>query len=305
MIHPLPRELLAIRLTSLLTTGCLLLASASLLAFHEKESVAEEFKFKLPGSEKPVYQPPSGVPATRAQEQPVQLADPPEFGSPSLKEFPSALLHGFAGLIDSDNVTGPAVIGAWAAGAALLVDDRVKDYFEAPRRAKAIGQTGDRLGNGVVLAGITGALLVASYTGKNQKFRAMSFSLAQGFVISEIIVHSIKAATNRDRPSGENQQSFPSGHTSSTFTYATVISHYYGAKAGIPAYAVASLIGFSRMEKNKHHLSDVIAGATLGYLIGRTVVKVTDRRARRNTKTMTVAPVIGQETKGVSVRWTW
>ena len=303
MIRPLPLELLAIRLTTLLTTGCLLLASASLLALNEKASVAEEFKFKLPGSEKPVFQPPSGVPAARAQEQTMLPADPPEFVSPSLKEFPSVLLHSFAGLIDSDNVCGPTVIGTWAAGASTLVDDSIKDYFESPRRAKAIGEIGDVLGNGFVLAGVTGALVAASYTGENQKFRAMSFSLAQGFVMSEIIVHSIKAATNRDRPNGENQQSFPSGHTSSMFTYATVISHYYGAKAGIPAYAVASLVGFSRIEKNNHHLSDVIAGATIGYLIGRTVVKVTDRRATR--KTMTVTPVIGGETTGVSVRWTW
>ncbi len=294
-----------IRLTSLLMTSCLMLASASLLAFSENEAVPEAFKFKLPGSEKPVYQPPSGVLPAVAQEPLKMPPDPPQFVSPRLKEFPSALLHSFAGLIDSDNLAAPVVIGAWAAGAAILVDESIKDYFEEPRRAQALGETGDRLGNGFVLAGVTAGLVVASYTGENQKFRAMSFSLAQGFIMSEIIVHSIKAATNRYRPSGENQQSFPSGHTSSTFTYATVISHYYGARAGIPAYAVASLVGFSRIEKNKHHLSDVIAGATLGYLIGRTVVKVTDRRARRNTKTMTVAPVIGQETKGVSVRWTW
>ncbi len=303
MIRPLSLELLSIRLAALLTPGCLLLASASLLALNEKEPVAEGFKFKLPGSEKPVYQPLSGVSATRAQRQPMLPADPPEFVSPSLKEFPSALLHSFAGLLDSDNVNGPTVIGTWAAGAAILADESIKNYFESPRRAKAVGEIGDVLGNGFFLAGVTGALVAASYTGENQKLRAMSFSLAEGFVMSEIIVHSVKAATKRDRPSGQNQQSFPSGHTSATFTYATVISHYYGVRAGIPAFAVASLVGFSRIEKNKHHLSDVIAGATLGYLIGRTVVKVTDRRATR--KSMTVTPLMGQETTGVSVRWTW
>jgi len=294
-----------IRLTSLLTTGCLVLVFTSLLALSENESVPEPFKFKLPGSENPVYQSPSGVPVPPTQEQPNLLADPPEFVSPPLKEFPSALLHSFAGLIDSEHVIAPAMIGTWAAGAATLVDESIKDYFQAPRRAKAIGESGDKLGNGFVLVAVTGALVAASYTGENQKFRAMSCSLAKGFVMSEIIVHSLKAATNRNRPNGENQQSFPSGHTSSMFTYATVISHYYGARAGIPAYAVASLVGFSRIEKNKHHLSDVIAGATLGYLIGRTVAKVTDRRATRKTRTMTVAPVIGRETTGVSVGWAW
>ncbi len=303
MIHRLPLELLAIRMTCLITTGCLALTSASLLAFSENESVPEEFKLKLPGPAKPVYAPPSGLrAASGADEKPALLADPPGFASPPLKELPSALLHSFAGLLDSDNLV-PAIIGASAAGVSAFADDRTKNYFQGHRRVKEIGDVGDRLGNGFVLAGITGALLATSYSGENQKFRAMSFSLAQGFIMTETIVQSIKATTDRYRPNRENENSFPSGHTSSMFTYATVISHYYGGKAGIPAYSVATLVGLSRIEKHKHYLSDVIAGATLGYLIGRTVVKVTDRRA--TSKKMTVSPVIGEETTGVSVRWTW
>ncbi len=230
------------------------------------------------------------------------IADPPGFVSPPLKEFPSALLDGFVGLIDSDNLV-PAIIGASAAGASALADDRTKNYFQSRRRVKEVGDIGDTLGNGFVLAGITGALLATSYSGENQKFRAMSFSLAQSFVMTEVIVQSIKAANDRYRPNFENEHSFPSGHTAAVFTYATVISHYYGAKAGIPAYSVATLVGLSRIEKRKHYVSDVIAGATLGYLIGRTVVKVTDRRA--TSKKMTISPVIGEETRGVSVSWTW
>ena len=297
MIHGLPLELLAIRMTCLITTGCLALTSASLLAFSENESVPEEFKLKLPGPAKPVYPPPAGQTRNR-------LCWRIRRGSraPPLKELPSALLHSFAGLLDSDNLV-PAIIGASAAGVSAFADDRTKNYFQGHRRVKEVGNIGDRLGNGFVLAGITGALLATSYSGENQKFRAMSFSLAQGFIMTGTIVQSIKATTDRYRPNRENEQSFPSGHTSSMFTYASVISHYYGGKAGIPAYSVATLVGLSRIEKHQHHLSDVIAGATLGYLIGRTVVKVTDRRA--TSKKMTVSPVIGEETTGVSVRWTW
>ena len=301
MIHRLPLELLVIRMTSLMTTGCLALTSASLLAFSDNESVPEEFELNLPGPARLVYQPTSGLPASGAEEKPKLLADPPEFVSPALKEFPSALLHSFAGLIDSDNLV-PAIIGASAAGVSALADERTKNYFQGHRRVKEVGDIGDKLGNGFVLAGITGALLATSYSGDNQKFRAMSFSLAQGFIMTETIVHSIKAASDRHRPNRENEHSFPSGHTSSLFTYATVISHYYGGKAGIPAYSVATLVGLSRIEKHKHYVSDVIAGAALGYLIGRTVVKVTDRRA--TSKKMTLSPVIGQETMGVSLHWT-
>ena len=302
MIHQLPPKFLIIRMKFLMTTGCLGLTSASLLAFSDNESVAEKFELNLPGPAKLVYQPTSGLPASGSEEKPKLLADPPEFVSPPLKEFPSALLHSFAGLIDSDNLV-PAIIGASAAGASALADERTKNYFQGHRRVKEVGDIGDKLGNGFVLAGITGVLLATSYSGENQKFRAMSFSLAQGFIMTETIVHSVKLATDRNRPNGENDHSFPSGHTSSLFTYATVISHYYGRKAGIPAYSVATLVGLSRIEKHKHYVSDVVAGAALGYLIGRTVVKVTDRRA--TSKKMTISPVIGDETTGVSVRWTW
>ena len=302
MIHRLPLELLVIRMTSLMTTGCLALTSASLLAFSDNESVPEEFELNLPGPARLVYQPTSGLPARGAEEKPKVLADPPEFVSPTLKEFPSALLHSFAGLIDSDNLV-PAIIGASAAGVSALTDQRTKSYFRSHRRVKEVGEIGDKLGNGWVLAGISGALLATSYSGSNQKFRAMSFSLAQGFIMTETIVCSLKFGTNRYRPNGENEHSFPSGHTAALFTYATVISHYYGGKAWIPAYAVATLVGLSRIEKSKHYASDVVAGAALGYLIGRTVVKATDRRA--TSKKMTLSPVIGQETMGVSLHWTW
>ena len=49
---------------------------------------------------------------------------------------------------------------------------------------------------------------------------------------------------------------------------------HYGWKVGVPSYAAAAAIGLSRITTNKHHLSDVLAGATIGYVTGRTVVRV-------------------------------
>ena len=52
-----------------------------------------------------------------------------------------------------------------------------------------------------------------------------------------------------------------------------VANHHYGPKLGLPAYAAAGLIGISRIERDKHHLSDVVAGAVLGTVVGKTVVR--------------------------------
>jgi membrane-associated phospholipid phosphatase len=53
-----------------------------------------------------------------------------------------------------------------------------------------------------------------------------------------------------------------------------VAQGHYGWKEGVPAYALAGLIAVSRLQRNAHYLSDVLAGATLGYIVGRTVVRV-------------------------------
>jgi hypothetical protein len=63
-----------------------------------------------------------------------------------------------------------------------------------------------------------------------------------------------------------------------------VAQHHYGAKVGVPAYATAALVGFSRIERDKHHLSDVVAGATLGLIVGRTVAREDGEPVRREKR---------------------
>ena len=38
----------------------------------------------------------------------------------------------------------------------------------------------------------------------------------------------------------------------------------YGLEYGIPAYALASFVAYSRVESGEHHPHDVIAGASIG-----------------------------------------
>ncbi|MEN0057208.1 MAG: phosphatase PAP2 family protein, partial [Bdellovibrio sp.] len=73
----------------------------------------------------------------------------------------------------------------------------------------------------------------------------------------------------RERPSGRDHLSFPSGHGSSAFATATSLAYSYGYKVGIPAYALAGFVAASRVNENIHWLSDVVAGAALGIFWGR------------------------------------
>lgn len=61
--------------------------------------------------------------------------------------------------------------------------------------------------------------------------------------------------------------SFPSGHTFAAFTAAYCI-YYYHRKAGIMAFVLAGIIGFSRLYLFVHFPTDVLAGMILGILTG-------------------------------------
>jgi membrane-associated phospholipid phosphatase len=93
--------------------------------------------------------------------------------------------------------------------------------------------------------------------------------------------------------------SFP-GHASTAFSLATVAQHHYGWKVGVPAYALASCIGLTRIESNRHNLSDVLAGATLGIIVGRTVGRLDgDRPAKK--RIVSVGPATDANGQGVGL----
>lgn len=77
--------------------------------------------------------------------------------------------------------------------------------------------------------------------------------------------YGLKYAINEHRPNGGNQ-SFPSGHTSVSFSAAEFIRKRYGWEYGIPAYAIASFVAYSRVESHEHYAHDVLAGAGIGIL---------------------------------------
>lgn len=91
--------------------------------------------------------------------------------------------------------------------------------------------------------------------------------------LSALATHGLKIVVGRERPDGSNQRSFPSGHTSSSFTVAAVLQEFYGPEIGIPAYLLAATSGLARIQSRHHYLSDVIFGAALGIVFGRGLVQ--------------------------------
>jgi membrane-associated phospholipid phosphatase len=134
----------------------------------------------------------------------------------------------------------------------------------------------------------------------------MSYDLLDAFLVNGAYTSVLKVAVGRERPNGQDEKSFPSGHTSNAFALAAVVERHYGWKAGLPAYAVASAVAVSRLQRNKHYVSDVLAGATLGYIVGRTVARVNGQPLEGpKGPQVTLTPVVGRRTRALVVAVTF
>ena len=104
------------------------------------------------------------------------------------------------------------------------------------------------------------------------KVSHLGMDLIQAQLLTEMLVEPMKFATGRLRPDGSNHQSFPSGHAAVTFATATVIERHLGWRKSLLGYTIASYVAASRLHDNRHYLSDVVFGAAVGSIAGRTVV---------------------------------
>ena len=118
-------------------------------------------------------------------------------------------------------------------------------------------------------------------------------------VLTVGVGYGLKYLVDKERPDRSNNKSFPSLHTGNSFAGATFIQRRYGWEWGIPAYAVATYVGWSRIYGKKHDWVDVTAGAVLGvgsaYLFTRPFTKKNNRQntfatnADINSRTGTLA----------------
>jgi len=129
---------------------------------------------------------------------------------------------------------------------------------------------GNAYGHGAFLAvGTAGLWTLGHFTGSPNAVGA-AHDLAKGLVLDGALVYALKVGIDRTRPNGHGY-SFPSGHASSAFTVAPILTSRFGWKVGVPAYGVAAFTALGRIEDRKHFPSDVIAGATLGIIVGESI----------------------------------
>lgn len=95
-------------------------------------------------------------------------------------------------------------------------------------------------------------------------------SSALSYGIMAAFVNGIKYTAKEMRPDGSTANSWPSGHTATSFVGATILHKEYGLTRSpwysVAGYGVATATGVMRVLNNRHWISDVMSGAGLGIL---------------------------------------
>lgn len=168
---------------------------------------------------------------------------------------------------------GPTLSWLALLGIALANDQGIRDYvrdLRSPTR-DCFFSTVTHLGHPAVDLIIAGGL---AFAGEDE----VAYKSANAVVYSSLLTQAIKLVVGRPRPYVENGTakpkswddnywSFPSGHAAAAFALATVLAEEY-PDYKVLFYGGAVLVGLSRIYLDKHHTSDVVAGAALGLYAG-------------------------------------
>jgi membrane-associated phospholipid phosphatase len=119
----------------------------------------------------------------------------------------------------------------------------------------------------IALPTLAGAIAVGRQDGEGLAQVAVGTGLTLGTVTA------LKVGVDSRRPDG-GSRSFPSGHAASAFAGASFLHYRYGWQWGLPAYAAASVVAWSRVDADRHYWYDVAAGAAIANVIAYVV---TDR----------------------------
>ena len=77
--------------------------------------------------------------------------------------------------------------------------------------------------------------------------------------------YGLKHLVREQRPDHSDYQSFPSDTAALAFAPAQFLWDRYGWQYGLPAYAAATFVGWSRVDAKKHHWYDVAASAGISF----------------------------------------
>jgi membrane-associated phospholipid phosphatase len=204
----------------------------------------------------------------------------------------------------NDFILSGLIIGATALS--FSIDNPVRNSIRSTRSNSMDRFTniGEKFGNPKYGSWLSGILYVGGHIVGDKELRLTGMMLAETIFLNGLVTQVLKSSFGRARPflnegNGEidflefefedESNSLPSGHTSTAFAIATVLSqridNFYASAA---FYSLASLTAFQRIYADKHWISDTILGAAIGTLVGLQVVKLHAERDEANSSNIKI-----------------
>ena len=230
---------------------------------------------------------------------PERLSEAPPEGrteSSGLGAFFGDIGQDFGAIFTSKETIPILGLGLAASAGGILLDDEVATSRFSTELVEGgfndrFFEPGELMGSWMVQFGVPIATFGVGELAGASEIAKVSRELIRAQIVSQTLTQAIKRSARRMRPDGSSASSFPSGHTSATFAAATVFQRRYGWKAGVPAFAFATWVATSRLNEQKHWLSDLPLGAAIGVMAGRTVT--------RNVGQWTMSPMLRHGGGGV------
>lgn len=142
--------------------------------------------------------------------------------------------------------------------------ERLRIEASAGRPLKESSRIGEILGWGGVNLLYVSYQLAKGYWGNNPYALENAEMATEATLYSSFMTILIKSLFIANRPDLSGRDSFPSGHSSSSFAWASIVMARHEWYYGLSAYLAAAFVAFSRINDQKHYFHDVYGGITIG-----------------------------------------
>lgn len=144
-----------------------------------------------------------------------------------------------------------------------------RETFDDAKPFGDYGYVGDILGWGFLNGIYTIGHFINGVYGEDEASLKASEHMFKASLYTLMVTASLKTVIQERRPGyPEDRSSFPSGHSSMSFAFASVVAARHGWAYGSLAYGVASYISISRINDDWHYLHDVLTGMGIGAAYG-------------------------------------
>jgi membrane-associated phospholipid phosphatase len=190
-----------------------------------------------------------------------------------------------------------APVAAGAAAVFVLGFSKVDPVLNDNIRAWSTGpvdrfmEATNSLGGPPVMGPIVGLFGLSLLVG-DERSQDAAFTSLEAVVYAGALSYGIKYALGRSRPVDgfgaghfapfSGNTSFPSGHTTTAFALITPWVLYYDTPLARSLFLLPVGTGLARMDRDKHWVTDVLAGGALGILTARYLVRRHTARAKTN-----------------------